>query len=561
MKKITTFRERLQHSIFRSIIVIVIIAVVAFSVSILVYTRAITQSKADNYNQYLSELFESSYHEYANYLYSVNNGRAVDKFLEDGLKGNELIYTFYKNTSSMKISSDFVLLNKDMEMKCTTLGDNSSNMHLYSFLKIMAQKAMPEEIGASVYYIGDTFSQYVMCYPIMKNAQINGYAFIMMNGADWNSLIASSQTDGIIVDNFMNVIACSQRNFIQKFNKFDINDESSMFNKEKSSYIVTTNTLNNYGITIYTMAIMDNLWDQVWIGFIIIILLGAALMYLAKRLSNEIANANTKSMLQLIDEMELIKEDVQHKIEMESSDEFKQIADGINSLIYEINALHVKNTELMDIRRQSEIKQLEAQFNPHFLYNTLDTIRYSILLDQRIAGDLIIQLTLLLRYSIDNTIEQVYFNEDMQYLYVFLKIQKYRFNEHFSYEVNIDEECGKFAIPKLLLQPILENSIKYGFKKHADLHIAIRGYVEKGILYLSVSDNGDGMSEEEVHTLNLQMKSTVNETNHLGLFNIARRLYLSFGEKSQVIIEAQEHIGTTVSVIIDSNKKEVNEHV
>lgn len=148
---------------------------------------------------------------------------------------------------------------------------------------------------------------------------------------------------------------------------------------------------------------------------------------------------------------------------MEGEDEFILIADNINSMVDEINALHVKNSELADIRRLSEIKQLEAQFNPHFLYNTLDTIRYSILMDQRIAADLIIQMTALLRYSINNDLDQVHFSEDLKYTYMFLKIQKYRFNDRFAYEVNVDEACGEFLVPKLLLQPILENSIKYGF--------------------------------------------------------------------------------------------------
>lgn len=554
MKKQMTFREKLQHQIFMSIIVIVVIAVFAFSASIVLFTYSITQKKADNYSVYLSNMFEKTYHDYANYLYSINNSGMIANQLQTGLKSNEFIYSFYQDTSDFEISSDFILLDQSMKVQVTTLPEKYYNEHLYSFMTIMAQQAIPQEIKTAVYYIGDTYSQYIMSYPLLLNGEISGYAFLLMNGNDWNNLITSGQTDGVIVDRFHNVIACSQKNFIQKFNHFEIDNQSNVFTHTGQKYLMTTKLLRNYDVTIYTFSQIPNQWDQFWIGVVIIVLLGATLMFLARRFAKQIADANTQSMRQLIDEMEVIKSDVQHRIEMESSDEFKKIADGINSLIYEINGLHVKNTELIDLRRQSEIKQLEAQFDPHFLYNTLDTIRYSILMDQRIASDLIIQLTLLLRYSVNNDIEQVYFNEDMRYLHVFLKIQKYRFNDRFSYHIDIAEACGEFVVPKLMLQPLLENSLKYGFKHRSSLHIDIVGQVIDHTLTLRVSDNGNGMEAAEVERLNVLMQSTSNPSNHLGLFNISRRLFLTYGGQSSVRISSEIHQGTSVEVKIKNNK-------
>lgn len=554
MKKQTTFREKLQHQIFMSIIVIVVIAVLAFSVSIILFTYSITQKKADNYNVYLSDIFEGTYHDYANYLYAINNSGILANQLQTGLKSNEFIYSFYQDTAEFEISSDFILLDQAFNVQVSTLPDKYYNEHLYSFVKIMAQKSVPEEIGTAVYYIGDLYSQYIMCYPLMLNGEIGSYAFVLMSGDDWNNLITSDQTDGVIVDRFDNVIACSQKNFIQKFNRFELINHENVFTHSGQKYLMNTKYLRNYEITIYTFSLIPNQWDQFWIGIVIIVLLGAALLILAKRFANQIADSNTRSMIQLSDEMEKIKSDVQHRIEMDSTDEFKKIADGINSLISEINGLHVKNTELIDLRRQSEIKQLEAQFDPHFLYNTLDTIRYSILMDQRIASDLIIQLTLLLRYSVNNDIEQVYFNEDMRYLHVFLKIQKYRFNERFSYHIDIEEACGEFVVPKLMLQPILENSLKYGFQRRSALHIDIVGRVLDQTLTLRVSDNGEGIDEAEVNRLNALMRSTSNTSNHLGLFNIARRLFLTYGGHSSVTISSTLHQGVSVEVIIEKQK-------
>ena len=133
---------------------------------------------------------------------------------------------------------------------------------------------------------------------------------------------------------------------------------------------------------------------------------------------------------------------------------------------------------------------------------------------------------------------------------MFLKIQKYRFNDRFEYEINVDDSCGEVVVPKLLLQPILENSIKYGFAHAKKLLITIHGSVDEDGMLLVVEDNGAGMSPVEVQALNQRLRSDKNETTHYGLFNIARRLYLSYGEKSTLVVESEVGKYTRVSLRI-----------
>ena len=550
MKKQTSFRAKLQHNIFKSIILLILIAIVAFAGSLFIYSYSLNQRKADLFSESLSSLFTKTYHDYAKYLYSANNTLDYQAVLDGTKKEQDIVYNFYQMTSEFEIKADLILLNSDRQPVLSTLPADAFNKHFMSFLGIVIDKALPEEIVSAVYSRGETYSRFLMCYPIMENTEISGYLFILMDGADWNYAITREQVDGVITDRFGNIIACSQKSFIQNYNRFKLDSSLTHYTNNGREYIVNHRYLKAYDITIFTFSGLENQLEQLWIGILIILLLGITLFLIAKRFANQIAKSNTVAINQLISEIDKIKSDVHHHVKLEGEDEFILIAENINSMVDEINALHVKNSELADIRRQSEIKQLEAQFNPHFLYNTLDTIRYSILMDQRIASDLIIQMTALLRYSINNDLDQVYFSEDLKYTYMFLKIQKYRFNDRFEYEINVDDSCGEVVVPKLLLQPILENSIKYGFAHAKKLLITIHGSVDEDGMLLVVEDNGAGMSPAEVQALNQRLRSDKNETTHYGLFNIARRLYLSYGEKSTLIVESEVGKYTRVSLRI-----------
>lgn len=558
MKKQTSFRAKLQHNIFRSIILLIVIAIIAFAGSLFIYSYSLNQRKADLFSESLTNLFSKTYHDYANYLFSANNTLDYQGILDGTKKEQDIIYNFYQTTAEYEIKADLILLDTDYQKVMTTLDSSAFNKHFLSFLGIVCDKVLPEEIASAVYNRGETYSRYLMCYPIMKDTQISGYLLILMDGSDWNYAITREQVDGVLTDRFGNIIACSQKSFIQNYNRFKLDETATRYTNNGREYIVKYHYLKAYDINVYTFSGLENQMEQLWIGVLIITLLGITLFIIAKRFANQIADSNTVAINQLIREIDIIKSDVHHHVKIEGEDEFILIAENINSMVDEINALHVKNAELADIRRQSEIKQLEAQFNPHFLYNTLDTIRYSILMDQRIASDLIIQMTALLRYSINNDLDQVHFSEDLRYTYMFLKIQKYRFNDRFAYEVNVDDACGEFVVPKLLLQPILENSIKYGFTHSKNLLITIMGNVDEAGMHLIVEDNGAGMSSDEVSALNERLKSDKNETTHYGLFNIARRLYLSYGEKSTLHVESEVGKYTRVTLNIQNKGDDQN---
>jgi sensor histidine kinase YesM len=173
--------------------------------------------------------------------------------------------------------------------------------------------------------------------------------------------------------------------------------------------------------------------DRYLLGTVIILFLGICMLIPLEVFSKKIAVNNSESISKLIREIYVIKNgNLNYKIKLDTDDEIETIAENINELVDRIKTLNERNTELLNIKRISEIKQLEAQFNPHFLYNTLETIRYSIFLDKKAASDLISLLTRILRYSVSKGSDEVKFSENVEYAKVFLKIYKYRYDKNFN---------------------------------------------------------------------------------------------------------------------------------
>jgi len=154
-------------------------------------------------------------------------------------------------------------------------------------------------------------------------------------------------------------------------------------------------------------------------------------------------------------------------------------------------------------------------------------------------------------------------DEDMQFIDDYLSIQKSRFSDRLSCIIDIDEECRTCVVPKLILQPLIENSIKYGFMDAMDLEIRIRGYLEGDYLYLIIQDNGPGMNADEIEALYRTLNEASNNTKSNGLYNIYRRLKLKYTEKSEVSITENKDRGLLITLKIyqGDNRKPVSHDI
>ncbi len=287
-------------------------------------------------------------------------------------------------------------------------------------------------------------------------------------------------------------------------------------------------------------------------GLLIMLFAGVIWKELADGMARQMAAMNAASIDNLVREIRIIrKEDPLHRVQIDSEDEFSEVGMQINRMMDSIKELNDKNTELIRLNARFEMNELTEQMNPHFLYNTLEIIRNLVYFDADKANELIGSLTQILRYSVNNTRREVSFGEDMEYTDKYLQIQYTRFGDRLKCTMDIEPACREITVPKLLLQPIVENSIKYGFRHQMDLAISIRACMEDGIFTVRVADNGGGMDPEKARILNEQLLTHDNREESIGLRNLSRRLYLRYGPGSGLSIRNRENEGMEVILTIN----------
>ncbi|MCR5758660.1 MAG: histidine kinase [Selenomonas sp.] len=204
----------------------------------------------------------------------------------------------------------------------------------------------------------------------------------------------------------------------------------------------------------------------------------------------------------------------------------------------------------------AELRELESQFNPHFLFNTLENIKFMVRLDPGAATEMIMALSALLRYSIAGDDRQVALQEDIKYLESYMKIQKYRFGSRLAFTAEIDEAAKSVPVPKLMFQPLLENAIKYGEDAEGLLRILFQIKRQGDVLQVLVRDQGAGIEQEKLAQLQQLLQSSENHSIHKGLFNVQRRLELLYGEGYGLQIQCPPEGGTEIRLCLPLLEKE-----
>ena len=231
------------------------------------------------------------------------------------------------------------------------------------------------------------------------------------------------------------------------------------------------------------------------------------------------------------------KGNLDSKVEVEGSDEFAKISGHFNVMLAEIKKSGEQERESLLREKNAEIRSLEAQINPHFLYNTLDTINWLAIEEQQFSiSQMITKLAQILRYSIHNSNEIVTIRTELEFLKKYIYLQQQRFEYSFDCTVDVDEQVQDCHIHKLLLQPLVENTIIHGFsglERDCEIRIGI-GYRDSDSLLIEISDNGVGMSREQVDTLNSYDYRAGRIETSVGVRNVITRIKLYYGEEGSI---------------------------
>lgn len=245
--------------------------------------------------------------------------------------------------------------------------------------------------------------------------------------------------------------------------------------------------------------------------------------------------------------------DFSTRVTVGSKDEIGTLADSVNEMTERLEDFVEKIKEDERKMRHTELRLLQEQINPHFLYNTLDTIVWLVegnATDK--AVNMVVSLSDFFRIVLSKGKEIITLKEEEQHIRSYLEIQQVRYRDILEYDIQIPEELYQYKILKLTLQPLVENSLYHGIKtKRGKGTIYVTGRLENDKIYLDVKDTGVGMNEAELASLRSKISKPCKETDSgFGLANVNERIRMNFGPEYGMTIDSKQGEGTWVQIVI-----------
>ena len=296
----------------------------------------------------------------------------------------------------------------------------------------------------------------------------------------------------------------------------------------------------------------------------IYVLVALGLIAVALVISSEIARNITFPIQKLRDSMKRVQKGdfSAAEIEVYSDHEIGCLTRSFNVMTHKIQDLMAQNIQEQEQKRKIELKALQSQINPHFLYNTLDSIIW--MAEGKKNEEVVLMtasLARLLRQSISIENELVTIGQEIEYVRSYLTIQKMRYKDKLEFEINVDPRITHAQIIRLVLQPIVENAIYHGLKyKESKGMLKVHGYELGERIIIDITDDGVGMDEETLK--HIYDKHKVNyHSNGVGVYNVQQRLVLYYGKEYGIIYHSEKGKGTTATVVIPKRQEDVHEKI
>ncbi|MGN0244269.1 MAG: sensor histidine kinase [Lachnospiraceae bacterium] len=333
--------------------------------------------------------------------------------------------------------------------------------------------------------------------------------------------------------------------------------QDGTYRKSDSIYSVKTLSLTNWKVV--GVSYVDELITQkVAVMLRNLVMISLFVLLFSLLASNVFAGLFAQPVKKLVRAMSDFVKDPERYVhqDVEGASEIISLSNSFKQMSVQIQALMEQVRQEEIILKKTELNALQAQINPHFLYNTLDAIAWLCEVGRNEdAENMVNALARFFRISTSKGHEMITIEKEIEHAKCYLMIQQFRYKNQFQYTFEIDEECYPFLCNKITLQPIIENAIYHGIGRMADDGmITIRIYQEDGDIIFSVEDNGIGMDAEQCEEI---LKEDITKKSGIGIKNVNERIRIYFGEKYGIRIESELDEGTTVYIRMPKITEEV----
>ena len=341
-----------------------------------------------------------------------------------------------------------------------------------------------------------------------------------------------------------------------------LDSESAVWNEKGKNYLTDRSLRTGwYVVSVSFDSDAETGWPYVQM---MNALIGLVLFIIVGLVTNFITRGVTKPLRQLQSVMRSVETgEFRQAGSLEGTDEIRELAREYDIMVGHIGELMKQNVKEQELKRKSDLKALQAQINPHFLYNTLDSI---IWMGEMNKNNEVVKMTSalsrLFRISISKGRELIPLRDELEHVRSYLTIQEMRYKNKFRYLIDIPEELMDFTVLKITLQPLVENAIYHGIRSVDYVGvIEIAGRTEDNNLILTVQDNGEGMDVEQLASLLDRIDEEEEEAQGTGnvgtgVRNVHERIRLYFGPGYGLDYESRKGVGTTISIRIPAQRRD-----
>lgn len=456
--------------------------------------------------------------------------------------------SFLKGHNYFKFDTNAIL---ESELTKNAILNKDKVIYQYSDFQLVNSKYDSSSITAiKVLYNDITKNIYGFVYVIISQDDFRKYYLPFVGNSNditllsKDGLVVSSSKKSQIGNENLELLAIS--NDIQNNNWQYFNTELNSKDVAVLSKYLPTYNFNIVGI-IDKNIILNEVYNTSQIYFVTIIIAFIFLIitfFTIRRTTNPISTLSYK--------MSQVKNgDFKNYVQVKGSSEVRDLSSTFNSMLDDLNSYMHEKMTMEKEKRKAEIHALQMQINPHFIYNTLSSIKWLIWQDNTDKSIKTIDAFIsLLRNTISNKNEMITINEEIENLKNYVLINHIRYGDSIKVNFFIMPQCEKYIIPKLILQPFIENSFFHGFvdKDSGFIHVFITE--QNGNIICEIIDNGIGISKGDISHI---LHSSSNKSNHftsIGINNVNDRIKLLYGDKYGVTITSELTIGTTVKIMI-----------
>ena len=553
-RKQTCFRDEIRKSLIFHALAPCFISLV---VLLLVFTAVGSQQiirKSRTMLEHFSGEFEGVIDSYVDENKRMAGELDVEQFKGLSSYKTEAVSEIYRFLNGQVYRGDYYLFDRDRNLVFSTNSQSNVIQYIGNYLPWNTTDQNDSKNDCIFIYDntvidGRALPAWLMFQTVVKDGRLQGYSGFVLKADAFKERLGNMEQPVLLINKFNRLFTDGVSRFQNDRGKLveEFRDGGSMVHLENRWYYTDSVSEEASVQVIYdcTSFVQLCLMSLVLVGF-----LALAVTLAIYRSAGKVADKKTEIIYDLIGALDQVeKGDLDVSLEITSGDEFERIGHSFNTMIGSIRHLLARHQELAKENMLATVQILESQFNPHFLFNTLESIRYMIKFGPGEAEKMLVSLSRMLRYSIQNGKDVVTVKEEMDFISRYLQVMLYRYGDRLRYSIDLEEGSRNASIPRMALQPIVENSIKYGFGEDRDcLEIRISTRIQNEVLSVIISDDGVGISTELLEKLKANLDQGQNQTDHIGIYNVHKRIRLVYGSGYGVGIDSEMEKGTVVTL-------------